>query len=127
MKRINWEKAFDGKTQDEIAKIILESDISYVRKFYLRKTYIKGYTTEKYINWKNILPGKTDEEMYKLIEESGLSARSKLNLRKKYMSNPDKYSHHNKWNRMFEGKTFDEISEIISKLDVASGTKHMLC
>ena len=28
---------------------------------------------------------------------------------------------------MFEGKTFDEISDMISKLDVSSGTRHMLC
>lgn len=84
-------------------------------------------------HWYRKFKGKSPEEIEKIISGSGLSGQTKYNLRERFIRHPSKMflskpkvRTTKNWKRLFNGKTKEEIEEIINGLKISNDRKSAL-
>lgn len=89
---------------------------------------------QKRISWRKIFNGKSIEERKSIIESADITGQLKYNLLEMYVRNPkpEKQPKPKKvrvtinWERLFEGKTLDDILDIIAKSPISADRKSKL-
>lgn len=105
MKYRNWKKTFNGKSKEEIEKIISESKLSARDRYYLLEQYVRHPSPPRpprkkrqrhSKDWASLFAGKTKEEIEQLIAKASISHSQKSSLRRKYLRNGEKLNEEEK-------------------------------
>ena len=89
---------------------------------------------QKRMSWKRLFKGKSIDERKSIIENADITGQLKYNLLERYVRNPkpEKQPKPKKvrgtmdWARLFEGKTTDEILDLIAKSPIPADQKSKL-